>query len=173
MREVDFALSRRTFLACRGMSMTRRFFLTIGVFAIQLFLNITIKAAEAYSASQRVTGTVSDASGQPVNEAKLVFQTEDGHIIARARSDRNGHFEFADIQPGTYAIVVNKPGFATATSIVTVTSRGVRPVNISMEAETALSMQVIAKGSRSPATGQVLKQAVACIVLMRTIQELS
>jgi len=138
--------------------MTRGFFLSIRLCAALLVLN-AVSAAQAYSASQQVTGKVSDALGRPVNGAELVFQTQEGRIIARARSDHSGHFNFADIQPGTYAIVANKPGFATATSIVTVTARGARPVEISMEAQAALSMQVVAKrldvarNGLSPETG--------------------
>jgi hypothetical protein len=106
---------------------------------------MTVDAPVAYSASRQVTGTIIDALGRPVNDAELVFQTQDGHTIARTRSDSSGHFEFTNIRPGTYAIIANKSGFATATSIVTVTAVGARPVEISMQAQAALSMQVIAK----------------------------
>jgi hypothetical protein len=127
--------------------------------ALQLILKMSANAVAAGSVSQRVSGTIADALGQPVNGAQLILQSQDGRIIARARSDRSGHFEFADIRPGTYAIVANKQGFATATSIETVTARGAKPVDISMEAQTALNMQVIAKrldvarNGLSPETG--------------------
>jgi hypothetical protein len=93
----------------------------------------------------RVSGTVSDALGRPVNGALLILQREDGQIVARTKSQTSGHFEFTDIRLGTYAIVANKSGFATATAIVTVTAGGAKPVEISMEAQAALSMQVVAK----------------------------
>jgi len=133
--------------------------LSAGLCALELLLNMPANAAPAYSVSQRVSGTIIDALGRPVNGAELILQSQDGRIIARARSDRSGHFEFADIRPATYAIVANKQGFATAASVVTVTARGTKPVHISMEAQTALNMQVIAKrldvarNGLSPETG--------------------
>jgi hypothetical protein len=141
------------------MFMTRGFFLSIRLCAALLLLNAPLSAAEVNSASEQVSGTVSDALGRPVKGAELVFQSQEGRIIGRARSDPRGSFKFTGIRPGTYAIVVNKPGFATATSIVTVTARGAKPVEISMEAQAALSMQVIAKrldvarNGLSPETG--------------------
>ncbi len=142
--------------------MRRGFTLNVGICAILILLDMTPAARAAgsvHSSSQRVTGTVTDALGRPVNGAELIFQSQDGHIIARANSERSGHFEFAGIRPGTYAIVANKQGFATATSIVTVTAGGAKPVAISMAAQTALSMEVIAKrldvarNGLSPETG--------------------
>ena len=138
--------------------MTRRL-MSLGLCALQLLLIMPASAAPANTASQRVGGTINDALGRPVDRAELIIQTQDGHIIARAKSDRSGHFEFAAIRPGTYAIVVNKTGFATATSIVTVTTSGAKPVDISMEAQAALNMQVVAKrldvarNGLSPETG--------------------
>ena len=125
--------------------MTRGLMLSIGLCVLQLFLNIPANAGAAHSASQLVSGTIIDALGRPVNGVELILQSQDGHIIARARSDRSGHFEFTDIRPGIYAVVANKQGFATATSIETVTASGAKPMAISMEAQTALNMQVTAK----------------------------
>jgi Carboxypeptidase regulatory-like domain len=119
--------------------------LSIGLCIFQLLLNLPANAAVTHSASQRVNGTIIDTLGRPVNGVELILQSQDGRIIARARSDSGGHFEFTDIRPGIYAIVANKQGFATATSIETVTARGAKPVNISMQAQTALNMQVTAK----------------------------
>jgi outer membrane receptor protein involved in Fe transport len=139
--------------------MNGRFVLSIGFCALQLLLNMRANAIAASSALQRVSGRITDTLGRPVSGAELILQNQNGRIIAHAKSSRNGHFQFADIRPGTYAVVANKPGFGTATSIVTVTARGAKPVSISMEAQTALSMQVFAKrldvarNGLSPETG--------------------
>jgi hypothetical protein len=118
------------------------FMLSVGLCALQLLLNTPANAAAASAVSQRVSGTIIDGLGRPVNGAELILQSQDGRIIARAKSDHGGHFEFADIRPGTYIIVANKQGFATATSIETVTAHGAKPVDISMEAQTALNMLI-------------------------------
>jgi hypothetical protein len=94
-----------------------------------------------------------------VNGALLILQREDGKIIARTKSQPSGYFEFGQIRRGTYAIVANKSGFATATDIVTVNAGSAKLVQISMEAQVALSMQVvarrlyIARNGLSPETG--------------------
>jgi outer membrane cobalamin receptor len=135
--------------------------LIVGLCAIQL-LNIASTARAAGSAlqsEQRVIGTVSDALGRPLGGVDLIFQRQDGRIVARGKSDQGGHFDFPNIRPGTYAIVANKQGFATATSVVAVTATAVKPVQISMAAQAALSLRVIAKrleaarNGLSPETG--------------------
>jgi Carboxypeptidase regulatory-like domain len=108
---------------------------------------------------QRATGTITDALARPVDGVDVIFQTQNGQIIARARSDRSGRFEFGYIRPGTYAVVASKGGFATAASIVPVTANGARPLVISMAAQTALNMQIMARrldvahNGLSPETG--------------------
>ena len=67
---------------------------------------------------------VSDALGRLLKGAESILQRGDGQIVERTKSGPTGEFEFADVRPGTYAVIVNKTGFATATSIVTVTARG-------------------------------------------------
>ena len=139
--------------------MTRMFMLCLGLCAFQLAVSMRTRAGAADFTSQRVSGIITDALGRPVNAAQLVFQNHQGGVVARTMSDRSGHFEFVNIRPGTYAVVAKKQGFATATSIVSVTPGIARPVNISMEAQTALNMQVVARrldtarNGLSPETG--------------------
>jgi len=125
-------------------------------------LNVTAVARAASPlrlAPQRVTGKITDVLGRPLSGVDLVLQRADGRIVARSRSDRRGQFEFSDIAPGTYAIVANKSGFMTATSIVTIAANTSKPLVIAMAAQQALSLQVIAKrleaarNQLSPETG--------------------
>lgn len=97
----------------------------------------------AQAAQQNITGTVKDALGRPLAKVQLVLQTADGHILARTRSDRNGAFTFRNIANGTYAVVANKNGFLTGASVVTVKSRGAANLEIALQAQTALSLQVV------------------------------
>jgi hypothetical protein len=139
--------------------MTRGFILSLGLSMLQLFVYVSADSAAGAPGLLRVNGKISDALGRPVNGASLILQREDGQIIARTKSQASGRFEFPSIRPGTYAIVANKSGFATATAIITVSAGGAKPVEISMEAQAALSMQVVAKrldvarNGLSPETG--------------------
>jgi hypothetical protein len=127
--------------------MMRRSVLLVGLCAIQL-LNIVASAAADSSAGsirQTMIGTVMDALGRPLSGVDLRVQSQDGRVIAHTRSDQNGHFELRGIRPGTYAILSNKQGFTAAALVVTVTARGTKPLVVSMQAQTALSMEVVAK----------------------------
>jgi len=123
------------------------------------FTFIPIARAAGMSGRQNITGTVKDALGRPLADAELVLQTQDGGIIARTRSDQDGHFEFKSVAPGSYAIAANKNGFRTGVGITAVTKGTAQPVEIALASEAALSLQVKAKrldtarNSLSPETG--------------------
>ena len=125
----------------------------------QIMAPTTSHAGTSGGASQRVTGTVKDALGRPLSEANVVLQAADGHEVVRTRSHSAGQFEFNGITPGTYAVVVQKTGFNTATAIVTVTSNGAKPVTVAMASQEALSLAVtakrldVARNGLSPETG--------------------
>jgi len=125
--------------------MRRLVTLALALLAIQV---LTIdQAAHAAGAEPRqsVKGTVKDSLGRPLAEVEVLLQTEDGRIIGRTRSDKAGRFGFGKVAPGTYAVVVNKAGFRTGASIVAVTPSGAKALEITMAAEQALSMAVVAK----------------------------
>src|SRR6266852_1774116 len=119
----------------------------------QMMAPTTSHAGTSGGASQRVTGTVKDALGRPLSEANVVLQAADGHEVARTRSQSVGQFEFNGITPGTYAVVVQKTGFNTATAIVTVTSNGAKPITLAMASQEALSLAVTAKRTDGPRNG--------------------
>jgi hypothetical protein len=140
----------------------RRFLIVLVALAAalaQIMAPTTGHAGTSGSASQRVTGTVKDALGRPLSEADVVLQAADGHELARTRSHSAGQFEFNGITPGTYAVVVQKQGFNTATTIVTVTSNGAKPVTLALASQEALSLAVaakrldVARNGLSPETG--------------------
>lgn len=130
--------------------MIRRFTLPVELCVLQLVVYMSANCAAAVPRLLQVNGMVSDALGRPVNGVLLILQRVDGQIIARTKSQPSGHFAFADVRPGTYAIVANKSGFATAAAVVTVTTTGADPVDISMAAQTALSMPVAKRVDLAP-----------------------
>ena len=48
----------------------------------------------------------------------MILQTGDGKIVQRAKSDQSGHFRFANVAAGSYAVVANKSGFRTGAASV-------------------------------------------------------
>ena len=110
-------------------------------------------------ARKTITGTVTDALGRPLAGAGLELQNSAGKIVAKAKSDAEGRFTFANVAPAVYAIVASKANFKTATAIVNVTGQGAKPLVLALQSEAALSMAVVAqrlnkaRNSLSPETG--------------------
>ena len=117
------------------------------------------RVAETTASSRSITGTVKDALGRPLSGAKVSLQVADGRVLRHTITGDSGSFTFADVQPGTYAVVAEKTAFKTATAIVNAGNGPVAPVVLALEAATALNLEVVAKrldkarNSLSPETG--------------------
>src|SRR5215472_14179614 len=136
--------------------------LAVLVFLLQLAAPATIaNAAEgaAKKTGKLVNGTATDALGRPMEGVRVILQTNDGRILGHSVTDKGGHFFFSNVAPGMYAVVANKADFKTALALVTVTAAGAKPVELAMEAQTALSLQLRAqklnqaRNDLSPETG--------------------
>ena len=58
-----------------------------------------------------VLGTVTDATGAVVANAKLTITEQATNISHSANTNESGNFTFADLPPGNYAVVVEMSGF--------------------------------------------------------------
>src|SRR5260370_23567010 len=142
--------------------MRRTLFARISLVGILVQLIICMPAAAANlkaAAAQKITGVVKDALGRPLKQASLALQAPDGKVVAHSSSNDQGQFSFSGIAPGTYAVLATKPGFKTATAIVSVSGKGAPPMTLAMEAEQSVSLAVAAarlnkaRNSLSPDTG--------------------
>lgn len=59
----------------------------------------------------RVRGTVRDSAGTPIATAFVSLQQENVHL--ETRTEQDGNFTFADVQPGTFKVQAEKPGYCT------------------------------------------------------------
>ncbi len=94
-----------------------------------LQLTVTILLAQQASLGQGDRGSwrgiVRNAGGQPVGEAKVRLQGQGPSLIAESRVD--GVFEFGDLTPGKYVVVVEFQGnTALAASPIEITAGGRR-----------------------------------------------
>ncbi len=69
---------------------------------------------------QRLAGTVQDSLGRPVAGAKVSLQSAAGKVVAKTATDAQGHFSFARVNPGTYAVMATKQSFKPAIKIAAV-----------------------------------------------------
>src|SRR5256885_3126822 len=72
-----------------------------------------------FSYGQAVTGsllgTITDASGAAVPNAKVTITDANTGISRNANTNENGNYNFADLPPGTYTVTAEVTGFKQAT----------------------------------------------------------
>ncbi|WP_345816094.1 TonB-dependent receptor [Paraburkholderia sp. PREW-6R] len=124
------------------------------------FLLFAIAAhAQAALDDASVAGVVTDVSGTPVRNANVSIQNASGTSVSEQKTDAAGRFTIGHIAPGTYAVVVSAPGFASANSIATTGPDATGAVNVQLARSDVLDVQVNAKrldqarNGLSPETG--------------------
>jgi outer membrane receptor protein involved in Fe transport len=106
--------------------MFRRFMLP-AISALVTFAVILISCPTAFSQSTTdgaVAGTVYDASGAVVSNAKIAVVNEGTSLESDAISDAQGFFRVIHLQPATYTITITMPGFSAFRSEHTIVSVG-------------------------------------------------
>src|SRR5712692_4797205 len=63
--------------------------------------------------SAQLGGTIHDATGAVVPEARLTITNEATNIAERTTSDQAGRYVFNDLRPATYTVTVEAAGFKT------------------------------------------------------------
>ncbi|MGF6571342.1 outer membrane receptor protein involved in Fe transport [Paraburkholderia sp. GAS333] len=92
-----------------------------------------------------LAGAVTDAAGKPISNATIRVQNASGAAIDETKTDAAGRYVVAHVTPGTYAIVVTAPGFASGNSIATTTAGAASAASFSLAKSDALDVQVNAK----------------------------
>lgn len=88
--------------------MTKRNFLSLFVAAIVgVFMLAMPNSASAQPALGKIVGTVVDADGKPVADARVVLKHGD-KVIAHIRTNADGHYVFRDVRPGRYHLEAGK-----------------------------------------------------------------
>jgi len=77
-----------------------------------LFLLLTLGSPTFGQNTGAVVGTVRDETGQ-VPDATVELTNENTGVKRSTTTNDEGHFEFGNIQPGTYSFRVSKAGFKT------------------------------------------------------------
>ncbi|HAO09223.1 MAG TPA: peptidase [Chryseobacterium sp.] len=69
----------------------------------------TLLPASYYFAQTTVSAYLKDAEGKPVERAEVDLKGNDNDVTA----DKIGYFQFVDLKPGHYQIVITKPNYET------------------------------------------------------------
>lgn len=77
-----------------------------------LFLGL---ATSAFSQSGQITGLISDPAGTSIPGAKVVVRNVDTGIPTETNTNDQGYYTFPLLNPGTYDLNIQKPGFKSTT----------------------------------------------------------
>src|ERR1051326_2349813 len=95
----------------KGADMRRRICAAVMLLSVVVSLN-----AWSQSTNATVGGTVQDASGAFIPGVTITATNNGTGIVTTVVSNEAGAFQFASLQPGTYEIKAELPGFQTASA---------------------------------------------------------
>jgi len=102
-----------------------------------LSLTLMLWICQAQDFRGSLAGAVKDASGGRVQSADISLQATESSLERQTKSDSRGAFRFDDLLPGNYKLIVRAPGFAEASSNVTVVVSSVREVGVTLNLASA------------------------------------
>lgn len=108
--------------------------LVLGVVIIFVLVHLPLHAQDS---AATLSGTITDASGKPLPNAKVsVRNSTSGHSL-EAQADSEGHFTIPNLAAGDYEIVASSDGAITSQK-VTVTTGGSQSVTVTLRQQNNL-----------------------------------
>ena len=101
-------------------------------------------AANQLLISESAQDTAQDALGRPVTNALVILRAADGRTVLRTTSGDHGQFKVRAQLPGTYDLIVQKPGFKPASQILVFPLSARTSIHLVMESVQALTFPVTA-----------------------------
>src|SRR5215831_18081807 len=98
------AMDRSCRSVMRGLS---ALMLGVALAVIQVFVT-TADAAQAAKPRQNIIGIITDTLGRPLAGATVELQNAAGLIVAKSKSDAQGHFSFIGLATATYAVFARR-----------------------------------------------------------------
>jgi hypothetical protein len=106
-----------------------------------VFLLICLVSLGLAGQTQEFHGTITDEAGAIIVGAKVTLEDGQGHKQVTL-SDETGHYRFAAVAPGLYALIVAAQGFADFSQTIDLTSRRPTPFNITLKVVISEKMEV-------------------------------
>src|SRR5438034_3150455 len=79
--------------------------------AIVLMLLICASFASAQTATGSANGNITDPTGAVVPGANVKLTNDATHLETSSKTNERGYYIFVGVQPGTYTLKVEMPGF--------------------------------------------------------------
>ena len=93
----------------------RRFAVNLRLLSLTCFLLIACTVYAQIAGTGSIQGTVTDATGAVIPNAKVTVTNESTQVTRKAATDGSGVYAFANIDIGSYSVRVATPGFETYT----------------------------------------------------------
>lgn len=131
------------------MNLTIRYTRAASFFAVLFLLLIAPSCWAQFNAS--VTGTVTDTTGAVIPGARVTLTSDATHVTHSTVSSGQGFYQFSELPPGNYTVVVEASNFKKATyNNVAVTAETPRTVDAHLSAGAA-AQTVVVNGNEIPA----------------------
>jgi hypothetical protein len=122
---------------------------SISVLALMALLGASLAYSQAVNGT--LLGSITDASGGTVNNAKVTITEETTAVSHTAQTNESGNFTFPDLAPGHYSVTVEMAGFKKEVRkgvevVVDMTSRvnlQLQPGNVTESIEVAASAPLL------------------------------
>src|ERR1700722_9680015 len=122
-------------------------------FAILTFCFLISNVLPALAQSDgKVTGTIGDAKGQPIEAATItLLQAKDSSRLKTTVTDKSGHFKFDHVAAGKYLVSASSVGFSSTYSpLFDLKVAGTRSLPQLVLSSTTTSLQAIAVVGKKP-----------------------
>jgi outer membrane receptor protein involved in Fe transport len=113
--------------------MNKRQNLAAWICVVVATIGLAAGAAQAAEGPGRVSGVVRDSSGAVIASAGVALTTGEQMSVKNARTDKEGRFEFDQLVPGRYLLVVSASGFRDKRVPVIVSAGTPRVVDVTLD----------------------------------------
>src|SRR3984893_8478710 len=141
--------------------------LPAAVLAILIFCFLA--KVDAQMVGGTIQGTITDATGAVVSDAKIIVDSVATDIEVTLSSNEDGFYTAPNLIPGTYKVTVSRQGFATVVTQVILTVGMERVINISMHL--GGSSEIVRVTSEAPEV-ELGSSEISGVVNATTIREL-
>ena len=125
-----------------------------GVVAAAVLCAVSVAPALAQSV---VRGKVTDAKGQPVPDATILFEATDANRKTTTKTDKNGDFLQVGLASGGYSVTASKDKVGTQTLKLNVRQGPNNPLNFSLSTSSGVELGRQGSGGRGAGDGRALR----------------
>jgi hypothetical protein len=108
------------------------------VFGVVLISVLVQNPLHAQNSTATLSGTVTDASGKPVAEAKISIRKLSADQSLEAQTDSDGHFSVPNLAAGEYEIAASSDGVSSTPQKVTLAAGGSQNLTLAMSQQGSL-----------------------------------